>query len=74
MCCCVIGKLSRASREKMRISQQRWIAFRELEFSFIAENVNRMDFGSSSSISRGSYRAAIVKDWIEELLLYLKNY
>jgi len=65
----LMAKLSGASREKMRVSQQRWIAFRDSEFSFITENFNRTDFGSSSSISRGSYRAAIVKARIEELLL-----
>ena len=70
----IMAKLPDASREKLALSQQQWLVFRDAELIFIAENFNSTDFGSSSTISRGGYRAAIVKARIKELLWYLRNY
>lgn len=70
----LIAKLPKDSKNKLKISQNNWIIFRDSEFSFISENFNRASFGSSSTISRGSYRASILKARIIELLWYLKNY
>jgi len=58
----------------LRNSQQQWLSYRDKEFDFIAMNWTRNNFGSASVISRGDYRATIIKSRIELLLRYLQNY
>lgn len=57
-----------------RESQRHWEAFKEAEFRFIRENWNRIQFGSSSVLSRGAYRSLVLEDRVITLLRYLQNY
>lgn len=72
------GRLKQAlpepSREQLTLSQRSWVKFRDTEAAFIDSNWSPQNFGSSSSISRVDYRATIVRDRIEQLLMYLKNH
>lgn len=55
-------------------SQRRWLAYRAAENGFIERNWTQDRFGTSAPLSRGAYRASIVKDRVTELIQYLKNY
>lgn len=61
-------------KQDLVLSQRRWLQFRDAEFQFIGSNWNIANFGTSSAVSRGTYRSAIVKDRVLVLLHYLKNY
>lgn len=67
-------KLPGKRQEELRNSQLNWIKFRDAEFELIKNNWTRQNFGSSSGISRGIYRSAIVKNRVVQLLHYSKNY
>jgi uncharacterized protein YecT (DUF1311 family) len=67
-------RLDRAPRLRLVESQQRWLAYRAAEIKFIDSNWTQGQFGTSAALSRGAYRASIVKDRITELIQYLKNY
>ena len=67
-------KLDSVARGALSRSQQQWLNYRVAESEFIDLNWNLANFGSSSALSRGSYRAAISKDRIVLLLEYLQNY
>lgn len=68
------NKLDAPEKEKLLKAQKAWLAYRDTEFSFIVENWNQQNFGSSSLLSRTMYRASIVRNRVEQLLSYLKNY
>ena len=67
-------RLDAPARQDLRSAQKRWLQYRDAEFRFIAGNWTQENFGSSSAISRGALRAAVVKDRVVGLLHYLKNY
>jgi uncharacterized protein YecT (DUF1311 family) len=67
-------KLAPAPREKLSLSQRQWQRYRDAEFQFIEKNWTQGEFGTSAALSRGAYRASIVKDRIAALIQYLKNY
>jgi len=67
-------KLSSRQREKLKYAQQQWMKFRDAEFALIADNWTRSNFGSSSVISRGSYRCSIIRGRIIQLMNFVKNY
>lgn len=67
-------RLAAAPREALSQSQRQWRRYRDAEFRFIDENWTQSQFGTSAALSRGAYRAAIVKERILELMQYLKNY
>jgi uncharacterized protein YecT (DUF1311 family) len=67
-------KLGSRSRAALLESQRRWLAYRDAEFRFIDKNWTQSQFGTSAALSRGAYRASIVKERITELIQYLKNY
>lgn len=67
-------KLDRKNRSDLINSQRKWIAFRDSEFKFISGNWTPDKFGDSFRLSSGNYRASLVKDRIQGLLNYLKNY
>lgn len=59
---------------KLKQSQRDWLKYRDSEFDFISENWTNNNFGSSSVLSRGGYRTALIRDRIILLMNYLKNY
>jgi uncharacterized protein YecT (DUF1311 family) len=68
------SKLAPAPREALSQSQRQWSRYRDAEFRFIDKNWTQKQFGTSAALSRGAYRASIVKERITELIQYLKNY
>ncbi|GJL74720.1 lysozyme inhibitor LprI family protein [Nitrosomonas sp.] len=67
-------QLSEEAQYALRSSQRKWLSYRNQEFDFIARNWTTAQFGSSSAISRGEYRTALIKNRVILLLQYLKNY
>ena len=70
----LMAQLDGEAKKGLRDAQQAWLRYREQEFKFIRLNWNSITFGSSSVISRGDYRTAIIKDRVLLLLHYLQNY
>jgi len=70
----LMANLDTKSKEALKNSQRNWLKYRDAEFEFIATNWNAKNFGSSSVISRGDYKTAIVKSRIVSLFNYIKNY
>lgn len=70
----LLAQLNDKGQQNLRESQRKWLKYRNTEFSFIAQNWTKENFGSSSVISRGDYRAKLIKDRVETLFQYLKNY
>jgi uncharacterized protein YecT (DUF1311 family) len=70
----LLRQTSGGAKQDLVRSQRRWLQFRDAEFLFISSNWNVDNFGTSSAVSRGAYRASIVKDRVLGLLHYLKNY
>jgi uncharacterized protein YecT (DUF1311 family) len=70
----LIEHLDRASQEALKKSQRKWLSYRDAEFDFITSNWNKSNFGSSSVLSRGNYRTALIKQRVVSLYQYLKNY
>lgn len=68
------SKLPGPARAKLKRAQDDWHKFRKSEFDFIAQNWTTKTFGSSSVLSRGAYRTAIIRERVTTLLHYLKNY
>ena len=67
-------KLNLKRKPQLQRAQRAWLAFRDAEAAFIKDNWTMAQFGSSSPMSRGAYRAAIARDRTLGLLNYLKNY
>ena len=67
-------KLPEARKQELKVSQRQWIKYRDAEFELINNNWTRESFGSSSGISRGSYRCKVIKDRVLQLLHYAINY
>jgi uncharacterized protein YecT (DUF1311 family) len=67
-------QLDAAGRRSLQVAQRRWLDFRGAEERFIADNWIPRNFGSSSLLSRGGYRARLVKERVLTLLAYLQNY
>jgi len=67
-------KLPEERKSELIAAQLNWIKYRDAEFEFIKNTWTRKDFGSSAGISRGDYRASIVKDRVIQLLHYAKNF
>jgi len=66
--------LTSESQQALKKSQLAWLHYRDQEFEFIHRNWTTEKFGSSMVISRGDYRARIIKDRVVLLLRYLGNY
>lgn len=62
------------AQQALKKSQFAWLHYRDQEFEFIRHNWTTEQFGSSAVISRGDYRAKIIKDRVVILLRYLGNY
>ncbi|MDO6545535.1 lysozyme inhibitor LprI family protein [Photobacterium sanguinicancri] len=70
----LMKSLSKNEAKMLERSQNSWLKHRELEFEFINKNWTRENFGSSSSLSRGSYKCSVLKSRLIQLLNYNKNY
>lgn len=70
----VMSKLPEQQKKELKEAQRNWIKFRDAEFELIRNNWTRDNFGSSSGISRGGYRCAIVRNRVVQLLNYASNY
>ena len=68
----LLAQLDDKAQQNLRESQRKWLAHRNAEFSFIAQNWTPENFGSSSAISRGDYSAKLIKDRVVTLLHYLR--
>lgn len=64
------SKLPENRKPELIETQENWIMYREAEFELIKNTWTRNEFGSSAGISRGDYRASIVKDRVIQLLHY----
>ncbi len=68
------SKLPAEQQKSLLNSQRNWIKFRDTEFELIKNTWTRQSFGSSSGISRGSYRSTIIRNRVLQLLDYAKSY
>lgn len=57
-------------QKQLKTSQVSWLKYRDLEFAFIDSTWNNIDFGSSSVISRGQYRASLIRNRVVQLMHY----
>ena len=67
-------QLGRESNSALRASQRQWLAFRDAEREFITRTWIRDNFGSSFDLSREDYNNAIMRQRIEMLYDYLRNF
>lgn len=67
-------KLPEDKQKQLKASQVSWIKYRDLEFAFIDNTWTNKDFGTSSGISRGQYKASVVRDRVIQLMHYAKNF
>ncbi|MEN0038189.1 MAG: lysozyme inhibitor LprI family protein [Cellvibrio sp.] len=67
-------KLPADKQKQLKASQVSWIKYRDLEFMFIDSTWNNKDFGTSSGISRGQYKASVVRDRVIQLMHYAKTF
>ena len=61
-------------QKQLKASQVSWLKYRDLEFAFIDSTWNNIDFGSSSAISRGEYRASILRSRVVQLMHYAESF
>lgn len=67
-------KLPTDKQKQLKASQVSWLKYRDLEFAFIDNTWNNKDFGTSSAISRGQYKASVVRDRVIQLMHYAKTF
>ena len=67
------SKLPKDKQDGLKQSQVNWLKYRDSEFSLIEGTWTKENFGSSSSITRGQYKAAIVRDRVIQLMHYTKS-
>ena len=70
----LLNKMSDPGRQEFIHAQRNWVAFRDAEFSFIAANWTREQFGESYVLSRGQYRSSLIKERVLRILYYMRNY
>lgn len=61
-------------QKQLKASQVSWLKYRDLEFAFIDDTWTNKDFGTSSGISRGQYKASIVRNRVYQLMSYAGSY
>jgi uncharacterized protein YecT (DUF1311 family) len=62
------AKLPADKQQQLKLSQVAWLKYRDLEFALIENTWTKADFGSSSSITRGQFKATIVRDRVVQLM------
>lgn len=70
----LISTLSNPERDTFKRSHEQWLEYRDTEFKFINKNWTLKQFGSSATLSRGSFRNRLLEDRVLTLLRYLQNY
>ena len=60
--------------KQLKASQLSWIKYRDLEFTFIDKTWTNKDFGTSSAISRGQYKAGVVRSRVVQLMGYSRAF
>ena len=66
--------LPQDNQKQLKSSQVKWLKYRDAEFAFIENTWTNKNFGSSSTISRGQYKASIVRTRVIQLMHYAKNF
>lgn len=64
------AQLPSDKQKQLKTAQISWLKYRDLEYRFIDNTWNNIDFGSSSVISRGQYRVSLVRDRVVQLIHY----
>lgn len=67
-------KLSEDKQKQLKVSQVSWLKYRDLEFAFIDSTWTNKDFGNSSVISRGQYKASVVRNRVVQLMHYARAF
>ncbi len=67
-------KFPEDKQKQLKAAQVSWLKYRDLEFAFIDNTWTNKDFGTSSAISRGQYKASVVRDRVIKLMYYAKNF
>lgn len=67
-------KLPSDRQQNLKDSQISWLKYRDLEFEFIENNWEKGDFGISSSVTRGQFKANIVRNRVLVLMNYTRAY
>ena len=70
----LLKRVSGSAHDALVGSQRRWLQYRNAETAFIETNWTLDNFGTSAALSRGQYRALLVRQRVETLLQYLRNY
>lgn len=68
------AKLPADEQQQLKQSQVTWLKYRDLEFALIENTWTKADFGSSSSIARGQFKANIVRDRVIQLMHYARTH
>lgn len=68
------AKLPADKKQQLKLSQLAWLKYRDLEFALIENTWTKADFGSSSNITRGQFKANIVRDRVIQLMHYARAY
>ena len=68
----LMQRLPDTQRSALRASQRRWLAYRDAEFAFLSGAFTRESHGSSSVLTVGQARNALVRARVETLLSYLE--
>ncbi len=66
------AKLPAEQQRQLKQSQLAWLKHRDLEFSLIDNTWKQPDFGSSSSITRGQFKASLIRSRIIQLMHYAR--
>jgi len=67
-------KLPEDKQKQLKSSQVSWLKYRDFEFAFIDSTWTNTDFGTSSGISRGQYKASVVRNRVVQLMHYAKTF
>ena len=69
----VQSKLPKEKQQQLKQSQVSWLKYRDLEFKLIEDTWTKDDFGTSSAITRGQHKAAIVRARVIQLMHYTRS-
>lgn len=69
----VQSKLPKEKQQQLKQSQVSWLKYRDLEFKLIEDTWTKDDFGTSSAVTRGQHKAAIVRARVIQLMHYARS-
>ncbi|GAB3672970.1 lysozyme inhibitor LprI family protein [Salinisphaera aquimarina] len=69
----LMTRLSPEQKSALRASQRQWLKYRDAEYAFLNQAFTRESHGSSSVLTVGSARNALVYERVEELWSYLEQ-